>query len=83
MIKRKFKFLEWICHLFHLVKRDKVYSLRGFATHEIRIFASLDEINGIVIKKNFNILFVLAKSVVSNEMSLDGAFAESEYSLFS
>ena len=28
-----------------------VYFIRGFATHEISIFASLDEINGIFIPK--------------------------------
>ena len=36
---------------FHLVKRENVYFIRGFATHEICIFASLDHINGIFIPK--------------------------------
>ena len=53
IIKRKFKFLLLICHLFHLVKRVNVYFIPGFATHEICIFASLDEINSIFIPKNW------------------------------
>ena len=32
-----------MCHLFHLVKRDNVYFIRGFARNEICIFASLDD----------------------------------------
>ena len=34
-MKRKFKFLEWICNLFFLLKRENVYFIRGFTTHEI------------------------------------------------
>ena len=47
---RKCIFHSWR-NLFHLVRRENVYFIRGFGTHEICIFASLDEINGIFIPK--------------------------------
>ena len=41
-----------MCHLFHLVKRENKYFIRGFATHEICVFSiSLGELNGIFIQK--------------------------------
>ena len=45
IIKRKFNFFEFF------VKRENVYFIRGFATHENAFFASLGEINGIFIPK--------------------------------
>ena len=48
IIKRKFNFLDQLCHLFHLVKRENVYFIRGFATHYYAFLAALDEINGLL-----------------------------------
>ena len=58
IIKRKFKFLEWICHLFHLVKRENVYFIRGFATHEICIFRFTRWNKWHIHSKNLNILYI-------------------------
>ena len=51
IIKRKFKFLEWICHLFHLVKRKMYISFVASPLMKYGFFPSLDEINGIFIPK--------------------------------
>ena len=59
IIKRKFSFLEWICHAFHLVKRENVYFIRGFATHEICIFRFTRWNKWHIHSKNLNILYLL------------------------
>ena len=46
LIKRKFNFLSWICHLFHLVKRELYISFVASPLMKHAFFASLDEING-------------------------------------
>ena len=53
LTKRKLKFMEWICHSFHLVKRENihVYLICDFAIMKYTFFASLDEINGVFIHK--------------------------------
>ena len=58
IIKRKFIFLEWICYLFHLVKRENVYFIRGFATHEICIFHFTRWNKWHIHSKNLNILYL-------------------------
>ena len=58
IIKRKFKFSEWICHLFHLVKRENEYFIRGFATHEICIFRFTRWNKWHIHSKNLNILYI-------------------------
>ena len=59
IIKRKFKFLEWICHLFHLMKRENEYFMRGFATHEICIFRFTRWNKWHIHSKHLNILYLL------------------------
>ena len=69
IIKRKFKFLSWICHLFHLLKRENVYFIRGFATHEICIFCFTRWNKWHIHSKKLNILyipFVVCVSVCDN-----------------
>ena len=63
IIKRKFKFLEWICHLFHLVKRENVYFIRGFTTHEICIFRFTRWNKWHIHSKNLNILYLFTSTV--------------------
>ena len=58
IIKRKFNFLIWRSHLFHLVKRENVYFIRGFATHEICIFRFTRWNKWHIHSKNLNILYV-------------------------
>ena len=67
IIKRKFKFLEWICHLFHLVKRENVYFIRGFATREICIFRFTRWNKWHIHSKNLNILYLLREKKLRNK----------------
>ena len=57
IIKRRFKFLEWICHLFHQVKR-KMHILWVEATHEICIFLFTQWNKWYIHSKNLNILYI-------------------------
>ena len=55
-------FLSWICNLFHLVKRENVYFICGFATHEISIFRFTRWNKWHIHSKNLNILYVFVTS---------------------
>ena len=67
--KRIFKFLQWICHLFHRVKRkmhifwvakrENEYFIRCFTTHEICIFRFTRWNKWHIHSKNLNFLFII------------------------